>query len=58
METLSKKYSVNSVKPQTDNAVGNTEPSRKKTEGVTTIPKGSTHKRVEVRRTQTDDAVG
>ena len=28
METLSKKYSVNSVKPQTDYAVGNTEPSR------------------------------
>ena len=57
METSSKKYSVNSVKPQTDDAVGNTEPSRK-TEGVTTIPKGSTHKRVEVRGTQTGDAVG
>jgi hypothetical protein len=34
----------------TDNAEDNTEPSRKKiTEGVTTIPEGSTHKRVEVR---------
>lgn len=57
METSSKKYPVNSVKPQTDDAVGNTEPSRE-TEGVTTIPKGSTHKRVEVRGTQTGNAVG
>lgn len=35
---------VNSVNPLPDNAEGNTEPSRCKSEGVTTIPSGSTLK--------------
>lgn len=58
METVSINNPVKTVKLPTDDAGDDTVRSLKKQERVTTIPRGSTHKRVEVRETQTGNAVG